>query len=145
MKLAKGPRPWSVRLSTALLLCVALLRLVQRLSAPGDYGFVWQGWAPIGLSDEELGIVGASALFTIACIPPFLLWFLASRIARILIGVMAGLGLLNLPDLLAMWDRVFAIDLIAIAIPTIAFIVLLTPSASRWIATKGRRAADEFA
>ena len=145
MKRARGPRPWSVRLFAALFLGVALILLVRRLSDPVEFAFVIDRYVSLQTDFKDTGIILASALFAIACIPVGLIWFRASRIARILIGVMAGLELFRLPDLFLSWPYVPPVELVVTAVPLIGLVLLFTPSANRWIAMKGRREADASA
>lgn len=145
MKLARGPRPWSVRLFSALFVGVALISLVRRLSDPVEFAFVIDRCVSLQTDFEDAGIIAASALFSVACMPVALIWFRASRIARILIGVMAGLQLFRLPDLFLSWPYVPPVELIVTAVPLIGLILLFTPSANRWIAMKGRRESDAIA
>ena len=140
MNLARGPRPWSVQTSVALLLACASVRLAQRLSSAADYGAVWHGWIALGIPAWDMGVIGASTLFTIACIPPTLLWFRASRLARALIGVMAAGWLVMPSGPIGSWAELLPVDVALSILPLVAFALLLTPSAHRWLGSRGVRA-----
>ena len=142
MNLARGPRPWSVQASVALLLACASVRLAQRLSSAADYGAVWQGWIALGIPAWDMGVIGACTLVTIACIPPALLWFRASRMARALIGVMAAGWLLLPSGPIIGWATMLPVDLALSILPLLAFAFLLTPSAHRWLGSQ-RMDADK--
>ncbi|APE27446.1 hypothetical protein [Aurantiacibacter gangjinensis] len=147
MKLARGPRPWSIRLFAILFLASALIRFVDGLLDPTTMIVDLFRWLPNITITQDIAVVALNAQFTIALIPVALIWFRASRIARILIGVMVGVRLLALSELVAAWQQWGALDPvepIMLALSAAALAQLFTPSANRWIALKGRREADAF-
>ena len=102
-------------------------------------------WAPFQSVTQDTVTVAIFALFAIAFIPVTLIWFYASRIARIITGIMVALKLSAVPGLIADWQSVLPIDLLLLALPTIAFALLFTPPAHRWIGNSGRHETNAFA
>ena len=89
MKLAKGPRPWTIWLFAALSTALVISNLVQQLLEP-LVALSRYGWLAPGYDwDEDSLIVASSAAFTINMIPIVLIWAFAVRFARWLVLAMA--------------------------------------------------------
>lgn len=136
MKVARGPRPFSIRLFTGILLTLAIWNLsVALFDLPAQeeflrslgYGLEW---------NRDWTIVTSAAWFTIELIPIALVWLLASRFARAFIVCMAALKaalmLTSLPLLYAL-PGILAGQLIALA----AVALLFTTGAQQWFAKEG--------
>ncbi|WP_346031132.1 hypothetical protein [Erythrobacter westpacificensis] len=104
-------------------------------------------WLPPHLVTPDSAIIWSFAQLTIACIPVALIWYWASRLARILVGVMVGLSLATIPDLLFGWRVYGVLDPLApvlIAASLLGASLLFIPPAQRWFSLRGRREADAF-
>ncbi|MWV26422.1 hypothetical protein [Aurantiacibacter rhizosphaerae] len=135
----EGPRPWPIRLFAILFLGAALLRLVAGLYDPTRMIADLLNWLPRTAITTDLAIVALSAEFTIACIPVALVWFRAVRIARIVVGVMAGWRLFSFDG--APWVFGLPVHQIALGLSMVAAALLFAPDSNRWLASRGRRDA----
>lgn len=135
MKIAQGPRPWSIRLFAFIICALGLSDLIIGLSdidtqiAALTYDLPSIPWS------RDLAIVWISALFTIVLIPVAAIWFRASKIARALVTIAA------IPSLVAVlafahlaitsneygWLVLFNAVMILVAVAS-----LYTNSASTW-------------
>ncbi|MCK0129678.1 hypothetical protein [Erythrobacter sp. F6033] len=135
MRIAKGPRPWSINLFAGILLILALWNLsVALFDLPAQEEFLRS--LGLGLDwNRDWTIVTSSAWFTIELIPIALVWVAASRFARVFVGCMAGLKavllLTNLPALYALPGMLAgqSISLAAVAL-------LFTKGANDWFSAK---------
>ena len=78
MMLAKGPRPWPIRLFAVLFLIAGACTLASQLQNPGATAAMLADYSP-ALANRDGAIVAASARFTITLIPVALIWLLASQ------------------------------------------------------------------
>ena len=148
MRLAKGPRPWPVRVFAAAFLMAAIIRLSVDLQTPWRTVFDLSARFPALDITRDHAIIILCAQFTIACIPIALIWFLASRFARWMIVAMVLVRLIGLPQLIdqmqngdaqaAVW-RIWAL-----VISFLAARLLFTEGAAYWIKFKGRGQVEAF-
>lgn len=138
----RGPRPWPIRLFAALFLLAATIRLVTGLIDPAPMIADLFRWMPGTEITVDMAIVALCAEFTIACIPVALVWFHAVRIARVLVGVMAGVRLVTFD--IAPWVFGLPLHHIALACSILAAVLLFTPKANRWFMGRGRTNAEIF-
>lgn len=131
----RGPRPWPIRLFAILFLFAATIRLVAGLIDPTPMNADLFRWLPGMAITEDLAIVALCAEFTIACIPVALVWFRAVRLARVLVGLMAGVRLVTFDT--APWIFGLPVHHIALACSILAALLLFTPQANRWFMDRG--------
>ena len=140
-----GPRPWPIRLFAALFLGSALARLARDLGKIDLVMIDLAKWLPPHLVTPDSAIMWSFAQLTIACIPVALIWSWASRLARVLVGVMVGLSLGTIPDMLFGWQVHGVLDPLApvlIAASLLGAGLLFTPPAQRWFELRGGRKGD---
>ena len=158
MRLAQGPRPWTIWLFALVSTAFAINGLWQDLSEFGTATrHLW--WAPSSRWSEEELIVVACTAFTIKLIPILLVWVFASSFARWFILAMTILpipfALLQLPIQLAwmrengfsgeqarvmlMWSGMW------IAITFLLVALLFLPASNRWFARPKDEGADASA
>ena len=145
MRIAKGPRPWSILIFAAITSSLAVFRLWDSLA---DLSAATRelGWAfPFIAWSRDHTIVAVSAWFTIDMIPVLLVLIFAARFARIFISVMSlvplALLLTNL-DFASTYPR-FLLPSILIAVLPIALAMLLwTSSSSRYFAREEEAHAE---
>ena len=145
MMLAKGPRPWPIRLFAVLFLIAGACTLASQLQNPGATAAMLADYSP-ALANRDGAIVAASARFTITLIPVALIWLLASPVARWLVLVMALIRLAGLPHMAASaatgrFDPLAGVALVAVLAGAA---LLFTPSAAQWLHRKGERDASAF-
>lgn len=135
MRLAKGPRPWPIWAFAGLLIGEGLLSLLHGLGSLEVQLLMFQSqWPGFGWSRDWV-IVWFSAWFSIVLIPVVALVGFASRIARILVTIMA---LIASPAAvihgasLAQGEQSWVAFLSASAV-LIAAGLLYLPPASRWL------------
>jgi len=134
MTLAKGPRPWSVRLFALLFMAAATLGLIDHLGHLHELAATLGDYAP-DMANRDEAIVAASARFTIALIPVALIWLLASRVARWLVS---GMALLKLAGFVTTYaDGLRSLALASMIASLAGAALLFTPSASGWLRRKG--------
>ncbi len=140
MKLAKGPRPWSIYVFAVAFLGAALhdyafwLHQLPIAQTVYELQFPWSGW------NRDWTIVALSATLTIAFIPVVWIFAFASRIARWLVTGFSIIQLLDVPQKLSIWlssdvginPGYFANP----ALITLALICLFLPPSNRWLAKK---------
>ena len=126
MRLAKGPRPWPVRLFALAFTAQALATFWHTITdLPQAQAALGASFPAVGF-DRDLTIVATSAQLTIALIPVALIWFAASRLARWLVVAFALAKLMTAPD-----------DLLSLLLTLGGAALLLTPAAARWFARPG--------
>jgi hypothetical protein len=142
MMLAKGPRPWPIRLFAVLFLIAGTCTLASHLRNLGAFAAMLADYSP-ALANRDGAIVAASARFTITLIPVALIWLLASSVARWLVLCMAAAKLISLPGTVmhGSWQPLDGVALVA-ALAGVA--LLFTPSAAQWLHRKGERDASAF-
>jgi len=132
MKIAEGRRPWSIHTFAGIVCVAATVKLVRGLTDVEAQTIALQRAYPTLEWNNDLAIVLMSAETTIILIPVVAVWMFRSRVARILVTVMAiptvwllaqfaFLGLGASGPLLA--DSVLRV---------IAVALLYTPAASAW-------------
>lgn len=138
-----GPRPLSIRLFAVACVLAAVISLVRGLLDP----FAAQGelWFYTGMMlGEDAVIVTQFSLFTIALIPIFWVYFVASPLAR---WIVVGFGLLRLwpyainPGYVPTAMLGDPIELAAPLLQIIAIVLLFTQEANRWFAPRETRPA----
>ncbi len=142
MKTVEGPRPWPIRLFAVLFLAAALIRLVAGLIDPTPMIADLVRWFPGQIITWDMAIVALSAEFTIACIPVALVWLRGVRIARVLVGVMAGVRVITFDPAPRMAG--VPVDQLALLLSVAAAVLLFTPQANRWFTPKDRSDAEHF-
>ncbi len=148
MNLAKGPRPWSIKIFAAMLLIQGLWELAGGLLSLEDAVTVLAIAIPSLDWNRDLAIVALSANFTIVLIPVVAVWVFASRIARALLTLFALLSLVTaFATLWLLLDARFAdwsVLLDGLVTP-LAVALLYTPNARAWLRTKGKGESHAFA
>ena len=138
MRIASGPRPWSIHAFAAILLGIASWNLANALfDLPAQQEFL----ASLGLGLEwnrDWTIITSSAWFTIELIPVAWVWLFASRFARKFVTVMAAI---KLALLIVNLSFLYALPgiLLGQAIPILAVSLLYIPDAERWFARPEER------
>ena len=98
MKVAKGPRPWPIRLFAAAFAVQALLSFWWEMTHRAGVATMLLERGGVPLNDDGT-IVVISVRLTIALIPMALVWFFASPFARWMVVVVAlGRLAINLPE-----------------------------------------------
>jgi len=88
MTLANGPRPREVHIFALIFIAVGLWNLLQALTDIDSARAMLSSFLDREVSRDE-AIILVSARFTIVLIPVAAIWLFASRIARIVVTVMA--------------------------------------------------------
>jgi len=147
MKPLEGPRPWSVNLFAIAFVGLGLMALIQGLSDIEAQAIEYAGMLPRLAWDRDMTIVALSARFTIVLIPVLAVWAFANTFARLLVSLVALLGL---PGLVLQIHRMVTHGIAASdgLTPTIvmygAIALLFTPSAAGWFRYKGASEAATF-
>ena len=89
MKLASGRRPWSIHAFAVLFTAQGLFALVRALSSLELSQLTLQAQYAAFDWNRDWVIVWHSAWFSIVLIPVVAIWLFASRLARLLVTVMA--------------------------------------------------------
>ncbi len=135
MRLARGPRPWSIRLFAALFLLAGSWQLVDRLTRPLMAQLVFEDRFPALSWTPEWVIVASFTEFTIALIPILWIYFLASGFARWFVVILGLVGLVphsfDLYAILTSIEMRPSLLVSPLAVLT-ALALLFTPSAARW-------------
>jgi len=92
VKVARGPRPWTIHVFAIITLAIGLWSLIEVLLDLDFHTRIMERRLPQIAWSEDFTIVFASARFTIVCIPVVAIWGFANRIARWLVFVMTGYG-----------------------------------------------------
>ena len=133
MRIAKGPRPWSIWVFALVSVALATERLLRGLSDLNQQLKFYESMLSAIDWTHDWVIVAISAWFSIELIPVALVWFFASRFARWFVLVMAILPIavwvfvvFQYPDLLS----VVLSQLLEIAfVLVLAGLLFLPPSA----------------
>ena len=91
MKVRKGRRPWPIAVYAIATLASGTFDYVRTLTDRGLLRLGLERALPMVAWNDDLLIVAASAIFSIVLIPLVAIWFFASRIARVIVTVMAVL------------------------------------------------------
>ncbi|MEL6528788.1 MAG: hypothetical protein AAGK01_12720 [Pseudomonadota bacterium] len=140
MRLATGPRPFSIKLFALAFLTAALNTYISGLSqlpqmqAIYELRYPWIDW------NRDWTIVALSAMFSIAFIPVVWIYCFASRMARWLVTLFIAIRLLDLPQQLTTWfsmrDVVSPLILFEPTLIVLALICLFMPGSNQWLAKK---------
>ena len=134
MKLARGPRPWPIRLFAAAFVAQALLSFGWEMAHRSGVAAWMLEYGNVALNDDG-AIVAVSVRLTIALIPVALVWFFASRFARWMVVVMAlGRLAVSLRVTISSGGVADPTLFIAQALALIGAALLFSPSARRWFA-----------
>ena len=144
MKLAKGPRPWTIWAFAAAFIGAALYSYLSNLSQLGamqtvyELQFPWSGW------NRDWTIVALSAVFSIAFIPVAWICLFASGTARWIVTVFSAIQLLDLPHMISVYidnrPYVSAAYFLEHSLIIIALICLFLPASRDWL--NQRRGVD---
>ena len=143
----KGPRPWSIHLFAAIFTGLGLFELTRGLTnldtqmTQFSMMIPWLDW------DKDWTIVALSARFTIVLIPVVAVWGYANPLARLLVTLVAILGvpgLLLQVHALSTDGSTAVAPLVTTAIMYAAIATLFMPSAGRWFRLKGESEAAVF-
>ena len=135
MRIARGPRPWSIWLFSVILIGFGLLNFIPQLL--------------IALDEPDQGdrvalVSVLSAQFSIVAIPVFAVCVLASRVAKwffTLLSIVSVIWMLY-PLLVSPTRSDYSISFFAIGLLTHSlFILLFLPSAKEWF--DAQRTADD--
>jgi hypothetical protein len=99
VKIARGPRPWTIHVFAAIVIAIGLWSLIEVLLELDFHTHRLQRRLPQIAWSEDFTIVFASARFSIVCIPVVAIWAFGSRIARWLVTMMIGYQFFSL-----LWD-----------------------------------------
>jgi len=139
MRLAKGPRPWSIRAFAFLFMAQAVIVFADTFVEPGWLLERLSANFPGFTFDQDAIIVLASARLTIFAIPVALVWWRASRMARLLVTVFAAIRLYWLPgaiDFALSGGSLYNAWLLATALCVAAVALLYTEGARSWFRQK---------
>lgn len=89
MKLAKGPRPWSIGVYALISLVIGTWDLLEGLLHLDALVASLNRAAPQFFWTHDIAVVLISASFTIVLIPLSAIWLFASKLARIVITIFA--------------------------------------------------------
>jgi hypothetical protein len=95
MKLAKGPRPWSIWAFSILVLAQGLWHLTAEFAELYQWTSMLDTITKQVRAEVDRTIITASARFTIVCIPVVAVWAFASKIAKWLITITASYLILS--------------------------------------------------
>jgi len=147
MSLARGPRPLSIRLFAAVFLALAAASFAYQITHLASMQAVFAS-SMAGIDfDRDRTIVVICARAVITLIPVALIWFLASRVARWLVLLLAVGRLVWLPFALAAVGpgQVMPWPWVASLLLSLAGAGLLfTRKSARWFSGGGRPAALVF-
>ncbi len=139
MRLAKGPRPWSIWLFGILMAGYALFGLVSGLLLLDLQESTLRSQFPQFSWDRDWAIVWVSAQFTIVLTPVVAVCLFASSVARLMVTAMA---LISLPRIGSYANTIYLhrltdwVSLSQALIVVIAACLLYFPSASAWLRQK---------
>lgn len=136
MKVARGPRPWSIWSFAVILTLYGLFNLVSGLTYLSEQEQLLRNQFPrIGWNADWV-IVWVSAQFTIVLIPIIAIWVFASRFARIIVTVMALVSLPWLASYARTYSLYGVVDWIGLMQASLVVMpagLLFLPSASKWL------------
>lgn len=137
MRLAQGPRPWSIWLFSGVTTYLAAMQIWVSLDSLGRTQITFENLFPFVGWSEDLVVVTASALFTIDMIPVILVLLFASRFARWFISAMAAAPLLlvltNI-EYASTYPRFLGPSVLNALIPIVLAALLWSRSANRYFA-----------
>lgn len=148
MRVAKGPRPWTIQLFALAFLSGAVIAFLDGFwDIPAQQAFFETRVPELNWSEDAI-IVMLSARLSIACIPVVLVWVFSSRIARWLVTFM-GLGkLINVPEAFRLAQDGAQIDPLwtaSLTLSVMAVLLLFLPPSSRWFARREEVDPEVFA
>ena len=141
MKLAKGPRPWTIWAFAGIAITSASWSLLNSLlDLAGAQSLLNE--LPLGVEwTRDLTIIAASAVFTIKLIPSALIWFYRNKVARWFVAIWGSIAFVMLVNFtMDLWSStstkvslVLWLSILRGTTPSIFQAVLVfTPSANRW-------------
>jgi hypothetical protein len=136
MKIAEGPRPWTIHAFAIGFVLLALIDLIIALSSIEEELAILQLDIPSIAWNTDLVIVYHSALFSIVLIPVAAIWVFASRIARSIVSVMSLLILIQLSAAIYLTTRDGWIGLYPLLGPSLVLscvAILFLPTSNRWL------------
>lgn len=143
MKLAEGPRPWSIWVFAASFCGVAAIGLYLALSDPFGNWSIWSQRLPDIRWTEDLALVASFSMFTIALIP--IVWIFALRLKRarwvvLAFGLMKiGVRVLHDKPVISHGgdsssDQILRLGELGLIL--IALVMLFIPASTRWLDSK---------
>ena len=148
MKIAQGPRPWSIHLFAAAFFGVALIGLAIALSNPLLEWFKWTKRLPMIPWDQDIAIIAAFSVFTMALFP--LVWIYAYRSQRAR-WVVLGFAFVKVA---LWWQGMLVTNLegwaqtarwLEPALTALAVLMMFAPASSRWLQRDREVELAEFA
>lgn len=147
MRIAQGERPWSIKLFAALVVTLALADFLNRMLNPEfmlgelDSYFATRDWS------NDMAIVAAFSLLTIALIPILWIYAFASPVARWVVSFFLGLKLVH--SLWLLWVALWFADyvLIGVARPlliTLGICALFSTNADGWFEKAKENSPETF-
>lgn len=135
MRLAKGPRPTSIRFFATLFALQALLVFAFNISAiDGQLAYFSGRYPQFGFNRDTI-IVIICARLSIAAIPIALVWFFAKSFAKWFCAAFAALRLTRIPSFLILFAEQGILDwswLLSALLMVVAVTALFTREASQW-------------
>ncbi len=148
MKWRKGTRPWTISLFAIAFLTAALVNLIGGLSNWQLSMLRYAQWMPWIEWDADRAMIGVFSEFTIALIPVAWIFGFASRIALGLLTVFTLVKLLNLPNMITVFQSVGGAGswtyFMDPALLAIAMICLYLPPSRHWLANPSKTATAVF-
>ncbi len=141
MRLAKGPRPWSIHVFAVLFTAQGLLALTRALGSLELSELTLQAqYAAIDWNRDWV-IIWHSAWFSIVLIPVVAIWLFASRLARVLVTIMAlttlpaiyRFSVLLAGDYLPSWQAQAWLGLLQNGAAVMAVALLYLSISSKWL------------
>jgi len=133
MRIAKGPRPWSIHLFAAALSSAAGYKLVTGLLSVEQFRQNNLDRYPYLELDADLSIILMCAITTIVLIPVVAIWVFGSSIARILVVLMAYPAMNDIFRVLVLDRNLNVVSTAEAAIRLAAIALLFLPASSRWL------------
>ncbi|QUL37214.1 hypothetical protein [Erythrobacter sp. JK5] len=136
MRIAKGPRPLSVRLFALAFLIAALAAFAENISDLELAQFNWTVRAPWFAWDRDWTIIASSAELSIAMIPVCWIYVLGSGTARWVVLAFGLVKLLSFQPLLEVWLIAGPINPLWVIEPGLilfALAMLFTPATRSWL------------
>ncbi len=122
----QGRRPRAIKAFTALFLLQAAVSFWHQMAHLAETEATLASFIPRLAIDRDLAIVVTCARLTIAVIPVALIWFLGSRVARVLVMLFVAVRLFTIP-------YAPSVEWVAsLTMAVAAALVLLSPSAAGW-------------
>ncbi len=141
MRVAQGPRPWTIHAFAVLFTAHGLVALIRALGSLELSELTLQAQYPAIDWHRDWVIVWHSAWFSIVLIPVVAVWLFASRLARILVTLMAlatlpalyRFSVLLAGDYPAPWQAQAWLGLLQNAAAVMAVALLFLGASSRWL------------